>query len=171
MALVKAYQSFFPQIHPSVYLAESATVIGEVVIGAHSSLWFQSVVRGDVGLISIGEATNVQDGVVIHCTTDRTTTHIGNRVVIGHGAILHGCRLEDEVLIGIGAIVLDEAVVPRHTIVAAGALVPERKVLESGWVYGGIPARPLRKVSPAEIDSIQQTAGRYVQKALHYRQP
>lgn len=169
MALIQAYKTYYPQIATDVFMAENATVIGEVEIGAQSSIWFQAVVRGDVGLIRIGERTNIQDHAMLHCSTGRSQTHIGNDVVIGHRAILHGCTVEDEVLIGMGAIILDEAIIPRHTIVAAGALVPEGKKLESGWLYVGVPAKALKPLTPAQITDIKRGAARYVQKADWYR--
>lgn len=169
MPIIHPYRNFHPDIAPDVFVAENATIIGEVEIGAQSSVWFQAVIRGDVGGIKIGKRTNVQDHAMIHCTTNRSTTTIGDDVVIGHRAILHGCRIENEVLIGMGAIILDEALIPSHTIIAAGALVPEGKVLESGFLYAGIPARKLKPLSPEQINSITEGAHRYVSKAAWYK--
>jgi len=170
MPIIQPYRQFFPQISEDVYVADNATIIGEVVIGASSSVWYHAVIRGDVGLIQIGQRTNIQDGVIIHCTTDRSQTIIGDEVVIGHGAILHGCRLEDRSMIGMGAIVLDLSVVPSHTIVAAGALIPEGKQLEPGYIYAGVPAKALKPASDNQIAEILTIAERYVKKAAWYRQ-
>ncbi|WNJ16278.1 gamma carbonic anhydrase family protein [Pontibacter sp. G13] len=168
MALIKSYQSHKPVIASDVFLAENATVIGEVQIGAQSSVWYFAVLRGDVGAIKIGERTNIQDHAMIHCTTGLTPTVIGNDVVVGHRAILHGCTVEDECLIGMGAIVLDEALVPTHTIVAAGALVPAGKQLESGYLYAGIPAKKIKPLTPKHIEMIREGASHYVENARHH---
>ncbi|MEM9936521.1 MAG: gamma carbonic anhydrase family protein [Bacteroidota bacterium] len=166
--MIKSFQSFIPKIAEDAFIAENATVIGEVSIGSRSSVWYQAVIRGDVGALVIGEETNVQDGAVIHCSEFRTQTHIGNRVVIGHQAMLHGCTIEDEVLVGMSSIILDEVYVPSHTIIAAGALIPERTHLESGYIYAGVPAKKLKKASPEQIAHINTLATRYVRKAkLH----
>lgn len=166
--MIKSYQQHHPQIAEEVFVAENATVVGEVSIGAQSSIWYQAVLRGDVGAIMIGERTNIQDAAILHCTTGRTPTRVGNDVVVGHRAILHGCTIEDEVLIGMGAIVLDEAVVPKHTIVAAGALVPEGKILESGFLYAGIPAKKLKPLRPQQLQMIKLGAMTYVEKAKYH---
>ena len=139
-------------------------------IGSQSSVWFNAVIRGDVGLLKIGERTSIQDGVIVHCTTDISETHIGHDVVVGHGAILHGCTIEEEVLVGMGAIVLDLCHIPKHTIIAAGALIPERKVLESGYIYAGVPAKAIKKISAEQRANILVTANRYVGKARWYRE-
>lgn len=170
MPLLQPYRGIFPTLAPDVFLAENATLIGDVHIGAGSSVWYQAVLRGDVDAIRIGEQTNLQDAVIVHCTTNRCPTVVGDRVVVGHRAILHGCTIGDEVLIGMGAILLDEAVVPTHTIVAAGALLTEGMVLESGFLYAGIPARKIKRLSNAQIESIRQGALHYVEKAREYRE-
>ncbi|MEL6592876.1 MAG: gamma carbonic anhydrase family protein [Bacteroidota bacterium] len=169
MALLKPYKAYHPSFGPEVFLAENATIIGEVRIGGQSSVWYQAVLRGDVGAIHIGERTNIQDAAILHCTTGRTPTVVGNDVVVGHRAVLHGCTIEDEVLIGMGAIILDEAVVQKHCIVAAGALVPEGKVLESGYLYAGVPAKQIKALSPEQIEMIRYGAKAYVEKAAEYR--
>ncbi len=168
--MIKSFENFIPSIAEDVFIAENATVIGEVSIGARSSVWYQAVIRGDVGGLFIGEETNVQDGVVIHCSEYRTQTHIGNRVVIGHQAMLHGCTIEDEVLIGMSSIILDEVYIPSHTIIAAGALIPERTKLESGYIYAGVPAKKLKVASPEQIAHIKVLADRYVNKARLHQQ-
>ncbi|MEM6344364.1 MAG: gamma carbonic anhydrase family protein [Bacteroidota bacterium] len=168
MALIKPYKEFHPGFGPEVFLAENATIIGEVRIGAQSSVWYQAVLRGDVGAILIGERSNIQDAAILHCTTGGTPTIVGNDVVVGHRAVLHGCTIEDEVLVGMGAIILDGAVVQKHCIVAAGALVPEGKILESGYLYAGVPAKQIKKISPEQIEMIRYGARGYVEKAKEY---
>ncbi|MBK6573676.1 MAG: gamma carbonic anhydrase family protein [Saprospiraceae bacterium] len=162
MALIKSVRGFTPVIDPSCYLADNASVIGDVVIGAHSSIWFQAVVRGDVNSIRIGEQVNIQDGVIIHCTYLKSITEIGDRVSIGHRAIIHGCKIHPEVLVGMGAIIMDHAEIQSQVIVAAGALVPEHMVLESGFIYAGIPARKLKPLDAENFKFfIQRTADNY----------
>lgn len=163
--MIKPYQSHIPQISEDVFVAENATIIGEVRIGAQSSVWYQAVLRGDVGAIVIGERTNIQDGAILHCTSGRSQTLVGNEVVVGHRAILHGCTVHDQALIGMGAIVLDEALVPSHTVVAAGALITEKMVLESGFLYAGVPAKKIKALSPQQIQLIQLAALSYIEKA------
>lgn len=170
MALIKTYQSHRPKFDPSVYLAENATLIGDIEIGAHSNVWYSAVLRGDVGPIRIGERSSIQDLVMIHCTLNHSRTTIGDDVIVGHGAILHGCTIEDQVLIGMNATVLDRAVIPRHTIVAAQALVPEGKVLESGYIYAGVPAKKLKPLTEAQIAHFAASAARYVRYAEDHRQ-
>lgn len=166
--MLKPFKSFSPEIAEGVFVAENATIIGQVKIGKDSSVWYQAVLRGDVDAIVIGERTNIQDAAIVHCTTFRTPTIIGNDVTVGHRAILHGCQIGDEVLIGMGAIILDEAVVPKHTVVAAGALVTERMVLESGWLYAGIPAKKIKQLTPQQIEMFRLSAAHYVETArLH----
>ena len=169
MALILPYRNYLPKIDSTVFLASNATLIGEVEVGKQSNIWYQAVLRGDVGAIHIGQQTSVQDGVIIHCTTHKSTTWVGDRVIVGHRAILHGCRIEDEVLIGMGAIVLDNAIVPSHTLIAAGALIPEGRQLESGFVYAGVPAKRLKPLSEVQIDEIREGALRYVQKGEEYQ--
>ncbi|HMW38708.1 MAG: gamma carbonic anhydrase family protein [Saprospiraceae bacterium] len=144
MPLILSVRGYHPVIASDCFIAENATIVGDVVIGSKCSIWFNSVIRGDVNAIRIGAETNIQDGVIIHCTFQKSETHIGERVSIGHGAIIHGCKIESEVLIGMGAIVMDNAIVQSRVIVAAGAVVPEGMVLESGYIYAGIPARKLK---------------------------
>ena len=170
MSILKAFGPHTPQIAPDAYIAEYAVVIGEVTIGSQSSVWYHAVLRGDVGAIHIGARTNIQDHALLHCTTGRTPTWVGDEVVVGHRAILHGCRVEGEALIGMGAIVLDGAVVPRHCIVAAGALVPENTQLESGYLYAGVPARRIKALSPQQIALIRAGALHYVEGARAHRE-
>jgi len=147
MALIKTVRNFTPQFGENCYLAETATVIGDVIMGNECSIWFNTVVRGDVNSIRIGNKVNIQDGAVIHCTYLTAPTLIGNRVSIGHNALVHGCTLHDNVLIGMGAIVMDHAIIHSGSIVAAGAVILENTVVESGWIWAGVPAKPVKKVS------------------------
>ncbi|RMG71334.1 MAG: gamma carbonic anhydrase family protein [Bacteroidetes bacterium] len=169
MALIKAFGPHRPDIAPDAYLADYAVVIGDVQIGPQSSVWYHAVLRGDVGAIRIGARTNIQDHAMLHCTTGRTPTLVGDDVVVGHRAILHGCRVDSEALIGMGAIVLDGAVVPSHCIVAAGALVPENAQLEPGYLYAGVPARKLKALSPQQIAMIRAGAAHYVAGGVAHR--
>jgi carbonic anhydrase/acetyltransferase-like protein (isoleucine patch superfamily) len=163
MALIKTLRNIHPQFGKSCYLAENATVIGDVVMGDDCSVWFNAVVRGDVNSIRIGNRVNIQDGAIIHCTFQTAPTTIGNSVSIGHQAMVHGCTLHDNVLIGMGAIVMDHVVVHSGSIIAAGAVVLENSVVESGWIWAGVPAKPVKQVS-AELVSgqINRIANNYV---------
>ncbi len=157
-----------PEIGENVFIAENASVIGRVKIGNESSIWYNVVLRGDVDEIIIGERTNIQDGAILHCSSLRTPVIIGNDVTIGHHALIHGCRIGDEVLVGMGAIILDEVVIPSHTVIGAGALITERSELESGWLYAGIPARKIKALTPAQILHLKSSATHYVENAkLH----
>jgi len=147
MALFKTVRNFTPKFGNNCYFAETATIIGDVVMGDECSIWFNTVVRGDVNSIRIGNKVNIQDGAVIHCTYLTAPTIIGNRVSIGHNALVHGCTLHDNVLIGMGAIVMDHAIIHPGSIVAAGAVILENTVVESGWIWAGVPAKPVKKVS------------------------
>lgn len=164
------YKGKRPRIAPSALLLPGVTVIGDVEIGDEASVWFGTVIRGDVNWIRIGEMTNIQDRCVVHVTVDTHPTVIGDRVTVGHGAILHGCTVEDACLIGIGATVLDAAVVGKHSLVAAGALVtPHTKIPPESLVMG-IPAVVRRKLTPLEIDNLESSALRYVKYANGYRE-
>jgi len=163
MPLIKAVKDKTPTFGKNCYLAENSTIVGDVVMGDDCSVWFQAVVRGDVNSIIIGNKVNIQDGAVIHCTYQKTKTLIGNNVSIGHRAIVHGCTIHDNVLVGMGAIVMDNAVVEENVLIAAGAVVLENAHLESGFIYAGVPAKKLKKLS-AEVfkDSIERIANNYV---------
>ena len=139
------------------YIAENATIVGDVVLGDTCTVWFNAVIRGDVNAIRIGNKTNIQDGAVIHCTYLRAATTIGNNVSIGHNAIVHGCTVEDDVLIGMGSVVMDNAVVQRHCIVAAGSVVLENTICESGFIYAGVPAKKVKALSEAQIAGMAKT--------------
>lgn len=159
----------FPSIHQSAHIADSADIIGDVVIGEESSVWFNVTIRGDVNKIRIGDRSNVQDNVCIHVMNQTGPTLIGNEVTIGHGAVVHGCTIKDRVLVGINATILDKAVIESDVIVAAGTLVPPNKTLESGYLYMGSPAKAARKLSEAEIESIRKYSQNYVKYSRAYQ--
>ncbi len=159
-----------PQFDETVFVAPSADIIGDVKIGKESSVWFNVTIRGDVNFIRIGERSNVQDNVCIHVMNQTGPTIIGDEVTIGHGAVVHGCTIEDRVLIGMNATVLDKAVVQSDVIIAAGTLVPPNKTLESGYLYMGSPAKAIRKLSDEEIQSIRQYSANYVKYLRAYQQ-
>jgi carbonic anhydrase/acetyltransferase-like protein (isoleucine patch superfamily) len=169
MALIKSVRGFTPQFGDDCYFADNATVIGDVVMGRQCSVWFQAVLRGDVNAIRIGDKVNVQDGVIIHGTYERASTTIGHNVSIGHRAIVHGCTLYDNVLVGMGAIIMDHAVVESNVLIAAGAVVLERSRLEKGNIYAGVPARKVKAISEEQFtDSIERIANAYVKYAGWY---
>ena len=146
MSLIKTVKGKTPIFGKGVYLAENSTIIGDVEIGDYCSLWFSSVIRGDVNSIKIGNKVNIQDGAIIHCTYKKTKTIIGNNVSIGHNAIVHGCKIENNVLIGMGAIIMDRAIIRKNSIVAAGSVVLEGTEIPEGAIYAGIPARLVKKI-------------------------
>jgi len=162
MALIQSVKGVLPIIPKSCFLAQSATVLGEVKMGANCSVWYNAVIRGDVNSIEIGNEVNIQDGVVIHCTYQKAATKIGNRVSVGHKAILHGCTIEDNVLIGMGAIVMDHVVVESGSIIAAGAIVVSGTRVEKNTIYAGIPAKKLKDVSKENKEMIDKTADNYM---------
>ncbi len=168
MALIKAVKGVKPVFGKSCFLAENATVVGEVVMGDQCSVWFNAVIRGDVHSIHIGNNTNIQDGAVIHCTYQKAKTVIGNNVSIAHNAIVHGCTIEDNVLIGMGAIVMDHAVVQSGAIVAAGAVVLAGTVVTTGSIFAGMPAKKVKDVGPEMQDIFAKTANNYVMYATWY---
>ncbi|RMD48740.1 MAG: gamma carbonic anhydrase family protein [Ignavibacteria bacterium] len=155
------YQDLYPRIDDSVFIAPGVKIIGDVQIGKNSSVWYNSVVRGDVHYVKIGEYTNVQDCSMLHVTNGRFPLEIGNRVTIGHSVKLHGCVLEDHTFIGIGAIILDGAVVENHSFVAAGAVVRPGFVVPSGKLVAGVPAKVIRDLTDNEIQEIEDSAERY----------
>lgn len=162
MALILQVKDKYPEFGKNCYLAQNATIAGDVVMGQQCSVWFTAVVRGDVNSIRIGDRTNVQDGAVIHCTYQKAATTIGNDVSIGHRAIVHGCTVEDNVLIGMGAIVMDKALVQKNCIIAAGAVVLENSICEAGHIYAGVPAKKIKKLSEEQIENMKKTAGNYI---------
>lgn len=169
MALIKTLQGNTPQIADDVFLAETATVIGDVEIGPGSSVWYGAVLRGDVHSIRIGARTNIQDLSMVHCTYEYSPTLIGDDVTVGHGAVVHGCQVKDRCLIGMNAVVLDKAVVGPDVVVAAGAVVLEGMVLEPGFLYGGIPAKKLKALSPEQLEGLKKSAKAYQMYSEWYR--
>lgn len=165
--MILQFEDNKPSIHQTCFVAPSADVIGRVTLEAHASVWFQAVLRADNDAIKVGEGSNIQDGVVIHVDPGRPCT-IGNRCVIGHRAVLHGCTLGDEVLVGIGAIVLNGAYLPSGCLIGAGALVPENKRLEPGCLYTGVPARKVRMLSEEERQGIRRNSEGYRKRAEVY---
>ena len=166
MSLIKSVKGIAPVFGSNTYLAENATVIGEVIMGDDCTVWFNAVVRGDVHYIHIGNKVNIQDGAVIHCTYQKHPTTIGNNVSIGHRALVHGCTIEDNVLIGMGAIVMDNVYVEKNSIVAAGAVVLENTRIESGCIYAGVPAKKVKELSPEHFKDLnERIANNYVMYA------
>ena len=163
--LLKEVNGKSPQIGKDCYIAENATLVGEVLMGNQCSVWFNAVIRGDVAYIHIGDRVNVQDGAVIHGTYQKAPTRIGNDVSIGHNAIVHGCTIHDKVLIGMGSIVMDNCVVESNSIIAAGAVVTQNTHVAAGSIYAGVPAQKIKDVSPellnGEIERIAQNYIRY----------
>lgn len=170
MALIKALKGKQPKIGNNCFLAENATIIGEVVMGDDCSLWFNAVVRGDVTHIHIGNKVNIQDGVMVHGTYKKAPVEIGNNVSIAHNAIVHGCTIKDNVLIGMGAIIMDHAIIESNSIVAAGALISKGTVVESGSVYAGVPARKIKDIDKELLEGeIERIANSYVMYAGWYK--
>lgn len=162
MAVILSAKGVSPKISEDCFIAPNATIVGDVELGSECSIWFSSVIRGDVNKIRIGNKVNIQDGACIHCTFEKTETYIGNNVSIGHNAIVHGCRIEDNVLIGMGAIVMDNAVIGSNTIIAAGAVVLENTIVEPNSIYAGVPAKKVKEVSSKHIEGeIQRIANNY----------
>lgn len=161
--LVKSVNGKSPLIPEDSYVAENATIIGDVTFGESCSVWFNAVVRGDVHFIKIGNKVNIQDGAIIHCTYQKHPTIIGNNVSIGHNAIVHGCTVEDNVLIGMGAIVMDNCVIESNSIVAAGAVVTQNTRIESGSIYAGVPAKKVKDIDQSEFaGEIARISNNYV---------
>ena len=174
---IEAYQGIVPKIGREVFIHSAATVIGDVVLEDGASVWPGAVLRGDVNAIRVGRATNIQDHAVLHVThkspqdPEGAPLRLGERVTVGHGVILHGCTVGDECLIGMGAIVMDHAVIESQVLLAAGSLVTEGQVLTSGWLYLGRPARPVRRLTGTERERLAYQADRYMELARMYALP
>ena len=160
MALIKSVRGFTPQIGENTFLADNATVIGDVIIGNNCSIWFNAVLRGDVNSIRIGNRVNIQDGSVIHTLYEKSVTEIGNDVSIGHNVVIHGAKIEDGALIGMGAIVLDHAIIGEGSIIAAGAVVLSNTIIEPGSIYAGVPAKFVKKVDAEQSKEMNQKIAR-----------
>jgi len=159
-----------PQLGENVFVAPTATIVGDVTVGNDCSIWFNAVLRGDVNSITIGDKVNIQDGVIVHCTYKKTKTHIGNNVSVGHRAIIHGCTIHDNVLIGMGAIIMDNCLIHPNSIIAAGAVVLENTIVEEGSVYAGIPAHRVKQISPDLLEQeIHRIANNYIFYADWYK--
>lgn len=166
MALIKECNGVSPKFGADCWFAENATIIGDVITGDQCSVWYSAVVRGDVNSIRIGNKVNVQDGAVIHCTFEKTKVNLGNNVSIGHNAIVHGCTVEDNVLIGMGAIVMDNCHIESNCIIAAGAVLLEGSRAESWSIYAGVPAKKVKTLSPELFEGeVQRIANNYVKYA------
>jgi carbonic anhydrase/acetyltransferase-like protein (isoleucine patch superfamily) len=170
MALIKTLNDKTPQFGSNCFLADNATVIGDVIMGDDCSIWFNAVVRGDVHIIRMGNKVNVQDGAIIHGTYQKSPTNIGNNVSIAHNAVVHGCTIKDNVLIGMGAIVMDDAVVESNSIIAAGAVVLQNMVVESCSVYAGTPAKKIKTISEdLSKGQIERIANSYIKYSNWYK--
>jgi carbonic anhydrase/acetyltransferase-like protein (isoleucine patch superfamily) len=168
VAVIRPYRGVLPDVDPTAYIDESAQIIGDVAIGAESSIWMNCVVRGDVNVIRIGRRSNLQDGTIVHVMRGTHETHLGDEVTVGHGVILHGCVVEDRCLIGMGAILLNGATIGHDSIVAAGALVTEETKIAPQSLVMGSPAKVRRELTAQEIASIRDYAERYVGYRLEY---
>lgn len=171
MPFIIPCRDFTPKFGENCFIAPNATIIGEVTMGDDCSIWFNAVVRGDVNTIQMGNKVNVQDNAVIHCTYEKTKTIIGDNVSIGHNAIVHGCTIEDNVLIGMGAIVMDNCYIEKNALIAAGAIVLENTRVEAGTIWAGIPARKVKALSPETFqDQNERIANNYVKYASWFKE-
>ena len=171
MALIKEVRGFVPSIGKNTYLAENATIVGDVEIGDDCSIWFSAVLRGDVNSIRIGDRVNVQDGSVLHSLYQKSTVEIGDDVSIGHNVVIHGAKIESNVLIGMGSIVLDHAVIGEGSIIAAGSVVLSGTIVEPGSIYAGVPAKFVKKVDPEQSKEInQKIAKNYLMYSSWYKE-
>ena len=171
MALIKSLRGKTPRFGNNCFLAENSTIVGDVTLGDDCSVWFNAVIRGDVNSITIGNKVNLQDGVIVHCTYQKAETVIGNNVSVGHSAIIHGCTIEDNVLIGMGAIIMDKAVIGRNSLIAAGAVVTENMTIEANSIYAGVPARKIKSIDENQFKGInERIADNYVMYAAWYKE-
>lgn len=170
MAIVKTVRGLTPKFGNNCFLADTAVVVGEVIMGDNCTVWFNAVVRGDVHSITIGNDTNIQDGAVIHCTYQRAKTVIGNKVSIAHNAIVHGCTVEDNVLIGMGAIIMDDAVIGAGSVIAAGAVVLPGTKVEPSSIYAGMPAKKVKDIGEEMKAVIERTARNYPMYAEWFKE-
>lgn len=169
--IIKAVRGKEPIIGDDCFIAENATIVGEVVMGNHCSVWFNAVIRGDVHFIKMGDKVNVQDGAVMHATYQKSPTTIGNNVSIGHNAIVHGCTIHDNVLIGMGSIVMDDCVIESNSIIAAGAVVTKNTHVTSGSIYAGVPAKKVKDISNELISGeIDRIANNYIEYSSWFKE-
>ena len=170
MAIIKSLNGMSPTFGKDCFLADTAVVVGDVIMGDNCSIWFSAVVRGDVHSIRMGNKVNVQDNTTIHATYKKAPTNIGNNVSIAHNAVVHGCTIHDNVLVGMGAIIMDNAVINSNSIIAAGAVVLENTIVESGSIYAGAPAKKVKDIDPAKITGeIERIANSYIMYAGWYK--
>ncbi|MCK5821660.1 MAG: gamma carbonic anhydrase family protein [Bacteroidales bacterium] len=163
MALIKTVRGLTPKIGTNCYLAENATIIGDVEIGDDCSIWFNTVIRGDVNWVRIGNKVNIQDGAVLHTLYKKSTIVIGDSVSIGHNAVIHGAKIHNRVLVGIGAIILDHAEIGENSIIAAGALIRDSTIVEPNSIYAGVPARKIKEIDPEQSrEMIDKIANNYL---------
>jgi carbonic anhydrase/acetyltransferase-like protein (isoleucine patch superfamily) len=171
MALIKSVRGFTPVFGKDCFFAENATIVGDVIMGDNCSVWFNTVLRGDVNSIRIGNNVNIQDGAVLHTLYQKSVVEIGDNVSIAHNAIIHGAKISSNVLIGMGAIVMDHAVIGENSIIAAGAVVLSGKIIEPGTIYGGNPAKKLKDIEPAQTaEMIEKIARNYSMYASWYKE-
>ena len=163
-----SYRSFVPNIDSNVFIASTASIIGSVYIGKNASIWYNSILRGDVGMISIGEGTNIQDNTVIHVDRNQGDTEVGKMVTVGHGCVLHACQIHDYVFVGMGSIIMDKVVMEENTMLAAGSLVTKGKVIKSGELWAGRPAKFFRMLSEEELNHIKESADNYIRLSQEY---
>ena len=162
MALILPVLGKSPVFGDGCFIAANATIVGNVSLGDNCSVWFNAVIRGDVNYITIGNNTNIQDGVVIHCSYQTAATEIGSNVSIGHNALVHGCTVQDHVLIGMGAIIMDHAIVKEYVIIAAGSIVLENMICESGYLYAGVPAKKIKLLTELQRQLLDELPSRYI---------
>jgi carbonic anhydrase/acetyltransferase-like protein (isoleucine patch superfamily) len=169
--LIKSVNGVSPQIPDDCYVAENATIVGDVSFGDSCSVWFNAVIRGDVNFIKIGSKVNIQDGAIIHCTYQKYPTVIGNNVSIGHNAMVHGCTIHDNVLIGMGAIVMDNCVVESNSIIGAGAVLTQNTIVTAGSIWAGVPAKKVKEISQSDFaGEIERIANNYVLYSSWYKE-
>ncbi|MBK8673769.1 MAG: gamma carbonic anhydrase family protein [Bacteroidetes bacterium] len=170
MPYILPLRGFTPKLGENCFIAVNATIVGDVIMGNDCSIWFNAVVRGDVNSIIIGDKVNIQDGVCIHCTFEKTKTIIGNNVSIGHNAIVHGCTIEENVLVGMGAIIMDNAYIEKNALIAAGAVVLEGTRVEAGSIYAGVPAKKVKSLAPETFkDMNERIANNYIKYASWFK--
>ena len=168
--IIKELNGHTPKFGQDCFLAENCVIVGDVVMGDQCSVWYNAVIRGDVHFIRMGNKVNIQDGAVVHCTYQKSPTNIGNNVSVGHNAIVHGCTIHDNVLVGMGAIVMDDCVVESNSIIAAGAVVTQGTQVEAGTIYAGVPAKKVKDISRELISGeIERIANNYIKYAGWYK--